>query len=253
MTALMRAEARKLLTTQVWFWLLLGAAALAALAVIVPLAQNQPLDPETVHTLFVGGNVSFVAAFVLGVLSVTTEYRYQTITPTLLTTPVRAKVVAAKLVTFVVVGLVFAVVVAAVQAAIALPWLAHKAVAPPGVTAFGRFGVVTALAEIGAVVLMYALVGVGFGALVRNQIVAVVVGLVWVLVLEGLLALIPGVRAVFPYTPGGAARSVLSASIPNPGAPVTLLPWGAGAALLAGWAVVLAGLGVAISVRRDVT
>ena len=91
MITLVRAEFRKLLTTQVWFWLLLATVAISALLIV---AQLAPADSDVrssvdVANMFASSSRPNVLVFVLGVLGVTTEFRYQTITPTVLTTPSR--------------------------------------------------------------------------------------------------------------------------------------------------------------------
>ena len=247
-----RAEVRKLLSIQTWFWLLVAAVALAALVVIVPIATNGVSGPGALHTIVTNGNAAYIAVFILAVLSVTTEYRYQTITPTLLATPNRLQLVGAKLLTFLGVGVVFALVIAVVQTAIAVPWLSAKGV---DLAVGGPEGALTAVGEVALVVVLYALIGVGFGALLRNQVVAVVVGLIYLLFLENLIAIIPGVKHVFPFLPGGATASIYSwgrdTATQIPG--VTLLPPAVAILVLLAWAVLLAGLGLATSLRRDIT
>ena len=82
MIRLIRAEFLKLRTTQVWFWLLLGAVAVTALLVVAQLAPTTGCRPApTSRTCSLVGT-AYVVVFVLGVLGVTTEFRYQTITPT---------------------------------------------------------------------------------------------------------------------------------------------------------------------------
>ena len=41
--------------------------------------------------MFASSSTAYVVVFVLGVLAVTTEFRYQTITPTVLQTPSRGR------------------------------------------------------------------------------------------------------------------------------------------------------------------
>jgi ABC-2 type transport system permease protein len=95
MIQLVRAELLKLRTTQVWFWMLLLAIAVGVLAVVATLASNDVKSPADVPLLFANANGAIVTAFILGVLGITTEFRYQTITPTVLQTPSRWTVVAA--------------------------------------------------------------------------------------------------------------------------------------------------------------
>ena len=52
--------------------------------------------------------------------------------------------------------------------------------------------------------------GLGVGALLRNQIVAVSVGVIFLLVLNNVWLPSPAVKYVYPYTPGGAVNSIFT-------------------------------------------
>ena len=88
--------------------------------------------------------------------------------------------------------------------------------------------------------------GVGVGALLRNQTVAVTVALVWVLVVEGVL--VGFAPAVGRWLPGGAGSALTGVATAKGG----LLPmWGA-ALLLAGYGLVFAAAGTRLITRRDI-
>ena len=89
MIALVRAEFLKLRTTQVWFWMLFAAVAVTALLVVAQIASNKTISSTDVAGIFTASATGYIVVFVLGVLGITTEFRYQTITPTVLTTPSR--------------------------------------------------------------------------------------------------------------------------------------------------------------------
>ena len=129
------------------------------------------------------GNAAYIAVFVLGALGVTTEFRYQTITPTVLQTPSRWAVVGAKMIAYAVLGILYSVVCVVVELAIAIPWLNHKNIDLD----LGNSDNLHALSGIFAVVALFGIVGLGVGALLKNQIVAVVVGVLFLLVLENIL------------------------------------------------------------------
>lgn len=122
MLRLVHAEFVKLRTTQVWFWLLLAGLALASVLTIGPIASGAIKVSGDLADLFTGAATSYLPVFALGVLSVTTEYRYQTITPSVLTTPARWRLVTAKMITLLLVGAVYAALCILVQLAISLPW-----------------------------------------------------------------------------------------------------------------------------------
>lgn len=250
MIGLLRAEFLKLRTTQVWFWLLLGALAVTVLFVVGQLAPSSGARSESqVPAVFTGAGIAYIVVFVLGVLGVTTEFRYQTITPTLLTTPSRWTVVGAKMLAYLLIGVAYALVCTGVMLAVAVPWLATL-----GVTVqFGSWAVWHAIGGVFLVVALFGIIGLGFGALVRNQIVGVTVGVIWLLILNNVVAVIPGVRVVYPYTPGGGVASIFASADSAPPDGVHLLPFGGGVGVLLAYAIVPAVLGAALTLNRDIT
>jgi ABC-2 type transport system permease protein len=245
---LVHAELLKLRTTQVWLWLLLAALALASLLTIVPIASGQIKDSADLADLFTGAATSYLPVFVLGVLGVTTEYRYQTITLTVLVTPARWALVTAKMITYLLVGAAYAALCIILQLAISVPWLSARHI---DVT-MGSNHVPRALVSVFAVVVLFGIIGLGVGALVKNQIVAISVGIIVLQVVNPLLGAIPKVRAVFPFTPFGGLSALL-----NSGARAadgfTLLPHWGGAVVLALWAFVPAAIGAGYTMNRDIT
>jgi ABC-2 type transport system permease protein len=248
-TALIRAEVRKLSSTQVWFWLLLASLALTAVGVVGQIAGSSDAElAGNTRAVFTAAAGADIAVFVLGILAVTTEFRYQTITPTLLATPSRWRVVTAKLITYVVVGAIYGIACIALSLAIALPWLAARGI---DVSVGDYLG---AMAAVLAVVALYGLVGMGAGALLKNQIVAVSVGLLVLLVLQNLVVIIPGVKYVYPYLPAGAASAItVSRASDRVINDVHLLPVWGGVVVLVVWGIGLAVLGAGFTMRRDIT
>lgn len=251
MIRLVRAELLKLRTTQVWFWLLLAAVAIAALFVIAPFAAGDVNSANNLVDVFRGASIAYIVVFVLGALGVTTEFRYQTITPTVLATPSRWSVVTAKMITYALVGAVYALICLAVQLAIAVPWLSARHVD----YGIGTAPVPRTLGAVFLVVTLFGIIGMGVGALLRNQIVAVAIGVIFLLVLQGILSVIPKVRVVYPYLPGGGADAILDTGGTNGMAPtgVHLLSATGGIVVLLLWAFVPAVLGVSITMNRDIT
>lgn len=250
MTGLILSEYRKLKSTQTWFWLLIACVGITALIVILQLATRNDLQGN-VRDVFTSAYTAYVPAFVLGVLGVTTEFRYQTITPTLLATPNRWRLITAKLITYLIVGAVYALACLAIALVIAVPWLHAKKNLD---TSFSDNNVWTALLAIGVIVTLFGLIGLGFGAFVRNQIAAVSVGLIYFLVIEGLLQLIPYVRVAYKFLPGGGATAILFPHQeygPNGGYHV-FGAW-AGVAILLLWAFGLSILGAGWTMNRDIT
>jgi hypothetical protein len=253
MIRLIRAEFLKLRTTQVWFWLLLGTIAVGALLAVAVIAPSDGIRrQEQVPDLFSVFAVSpgYILVFVLGVLGVTTEFRYQTITPTVLQTPSRWAIVTAKMITYAVTGAIYAAFALLAAAAVGVPWLNAKDIP----VHFGDSDVQHAIIGTFGVIALYGIIGLGVGALVRNQIVAVVVGIIFLLVLENILLAIPVVKHAWPYTPDGAKQAILFTHGDNsPVDGVHLLGTSAGVVVLLLWAFVPAIIGAAFSMNRDIT
>ena len=251
---LVRAEFRKLFSTKLWLWMLITSLGLTALFVSLTIAFDGQDDgpgafglvtAEGQRNLFATAGFAGVLSLVLGTIGITGEFRHQTITPTFLTSPHRGRVVLAKLLTYAIVGLGLAAAGLALTLAISLPWVSAKDI-DLSLTANGIPGTMLGVV-VGTTV--YGLVGVGIGALVRNQIAAVVGSLVFLFILEPVVSAIPKVRDYYKYFPGGA-NAALTDSTQNQ---VSLLdPW-QGGALLVAYGLALAMLGSYLSVRRDVT
>ena len=249
MTRLVHSELLKLRTTRTARVLLtLAAAGTAALVAIVLMLAGQPgqpaLGPDALRQLvLVPAQPLTLAALVLGVLGMAGELRHGTATSTFLVTPRRGRVVAAKLAAAAVTGLAMSLASSAAVLAVGLPWLRAKgievAVADPGVAA--------RVAGLAVAVALYAVLGTGLGALLRNQVAAVVVGLLWwsqgvERVLTGVLHQ-PGLER---WLPMGAASALTA---PGDGR----LPMWAGALVFAAYGLGLALLGGRLVARRDLT
>lgn len=249
MIRLVRAEFVKLRTTQVWFWLLLAALAICVLVVLGSfLSSGGVKTAADVPAVIASANQGALAVFVLGVLGVTTEYRYQTITPTVLITPSRWTLITAKLIAYAILGILYALACVVVQLAMVLPWLASRNISFD----LGDPDLRRALFGLFLVLALYGIIGLGVGALLKNQIVAVTVGVIFLLILQNLLLAIPGVRHAWPYMPAGATTAIL---FNQSGAPdvVTILSPAAGVVVLLFWAFVPALLGAGITMNRDIT
>ncbi len=249
----LRSEWRKLITVRMWFGLALAAVLFTFVnaGVLIALSganlegANVPelTDPAALRTLYASAGSSSVLVLVLGILSMTSEYRHQTITATLLATPRRGQLIGAKMVAAA--GLAAIVAVACVVAVLACVGVG-LAVVEMGPVDWSEFAAISAGVVLGFAV--YAVLGVGFGSLVRNQIAAITGALVWVLLVESLIvALWPGVGK---WLPGGAFNGVLQVESFS-GA--TYLPVAAAALVLLGYGLGFAMLAVRTTLRRDIT
>jgi ABC-2 type transport system permease protein len=253
MIRLIRGEFLKLRTTQVWFWLLLGTVAVGALLAVAQIAPHDGIRSEAaVPDLFAAfaATPGYIILFVLGVLGVTTEFRYQTITPTVLQSPSRWKIVTAKMITYALVGVGYSIAALVAEGAVGIPWLSAKGID----VRLGNHEVQHAIFATFGVLALFGIVGLGIGALVRNQIVAVVVGIIFLVILENILLAIPVVKHAWPYTPNGATQAILfthgSRELDNG---VHLLSTGGGIVVLLLWAFVPAIIGAGYTMNRDIT
>jgi len=252
MTALVRAELLKLRTVALPAWLLVTTLALVALSVCATVLtaglEGVPLqldDPDLLARSAASASAGTLVLIVLGILMLTQEFRFGTATPSFLTTPRRGRVVVAKLVAVSLTGALFA----ALSVLVALG-LSYALIAVRGGSAVFDATVWQVLAGVFLVLLLYGPIGLGVGALIRNQIAAVVISLAWVFVLEQLLvALLPEVGR---WTPGGGTAAVLQLGELATTRGDLLPVWG-GALLLLAYAGGLSLVGALVTLRRDLT
>jgi hypothetical protein len=253
MARLIAGEFAKVFSTRLWLWLLLGAAGLTALYASLTIVNAD--NPDTwvfplstaagQRTLFSVGQGAASLVAVLGAIGLTTEFRHKTATGTFLATPRRSRVVAAKLITYPLLGLAYGLVCAAVTVAIAMPWLSTKGIN----VNLAANGIPATLAGVVAGTALFGLAGVGLGALLRDQVATVVVLLVYLFVAEPIVTRIQAFSDLTMYLPGPAAGALTQVSLTNQ---EFLSPW-QGGLILAGYGLALALAGARLTMRRDIT
>jgi ABC-2 type transport system permease protein len=249
MTRLIRAEALRLATIRTYWLLAAGATALIAGAIAADAAASSftPATSPARSVLAIAGLAQAVA-LLAGVLAVTGEFRHKTITPAVLITPRRTPLLAAKLITLAAAGLVFGLATTGIATALTLPLLAARHI-PAGLTGSGAAAII---AGGGIATALAAAIGVGVGAIIRNQAGAIIAVLALLYVAEPLLGFIPHLgTAIQRYGLGGLA----SATTHTIGfaAGTRLLSQPAAALVLAGYATVALLAGAALLKRRDIT
>ncbi|GIH95583.1 ABC transporter permease [Planobispora siamensis] len=260
MVALVRSELQKLFTTRLWWIMLLVTLLFTGIGLGVTIGfagQAPPGAPPTPgretlefqQAVWASGTGSAIFVMVLGIVMMTGEYRYQTITTTFLTTPRRGRVVTAKLAAGLLAGVLFGVASLLLIAVAVIPTVL---IAGGEVTLLGG-GIPRIMLGVLATSALYALFGIGLGALVRNQIAAVVGAIVWVFVIETLLTAIPALQGVGKFTPSGAAQSLIAVQVDTGFGEADLLPAWAGATVLVAYALVFAVVASLTTVRRDIT
>ncbi|MGA7270015.1 MAG: ABC transporter permease [Acidimicrobiia bacterium] len=252
MNALARAELLKLRSTRILGWLLAATLTMVLVTIIASVPTTGPphdvmsLDDPALLARIVG--VSFLwpqlTVALLGVLIYTQEERYGTITSTFLVEPQRRRVLAAK-------GLALALASAVLAVAILAASLIASAALIRARHGNATLGVVfwQVVAAAFLVMALSGLIGLAVGALLRNQIVAVTLTLIWLTVGEHLL--IEALPQVARWTPGGATDALLQlgADATTTG---TLLKAPFGGLLLVGYTAAAVGLAIVIAPRRDV-
>jgi ABC-2 type transport system permease protein len=273
---LVRAELLKIRTTSTWWIFGVILLPLWALAVLYNWATTNNLSntaategasPEQAEQLRVAGEAVNIATtlytsgqflgvllvMLLGAILVTNEFFHQTATTTFLVTPVRERVVLAKLVASVLLGLLFWLVTT-IGNLIAVPFILRTMDlgAQLGEPAIWRAVGLNALAFA-----LWAVLGVGFGVLIRSQLgatltlsIAYVIGnfgatLAFILLTEYVARWISKLQVIVPTT----ASQLMIAGTDLPGNP----PRWVGAAVLIGYAVVAGTIGTLIMRRRDIS
>jgi len=239
-----RAELLKIRSTRTTIGLLLGMIALILLFTLLTglLASVPSLSTTEDQRQFLSlADLAGVFSALSGVMLVASEYRYGTMRPTILFTPHRSRVLAAKVVAGVLAGIAFAVVGEAIGWGIGYTIISGRGI--PFALSTGD-GVQLVLGGLGSVALWGA-IGVGLGAMLRNQVAAVITLLAWAFVVAPLLfGLVPSVGRFMPTYAGDGLVGVTTRH---------LLSAVAGGVVLVGWTALLAAVGIALTARRDVT
>ena len=259
------AEFRKLVSTRMWWLLLLVLAGylafigvvMAASFVFTPEDQSgaAPLEGVAAARAIYGltNAVGYVFPLVIGSLAITTEFRHQTITETLLVEPRRGVLLGAKLLATVPIGLLYGVVGTAAVVGASAPLLAGW-----GDGAFLGDRSVLEILTLGVVVtVLWAMIGVAFGSVVPNQVAAIVVILAFTQFVEPIARLALGAfersDSVARFLPGAAADGLIGSSLFGElGGSGELLSRPVALVVLLGYTGGLALLGRFTTLRRDV-
>jgi ABC-2 type transport system permease protein len=179
------------------------------------------------------------------------EWRHQTISATFLASPHRGRVVVAKIGSLVVLGALYGLVSVACGVAAGAPVISARG----GSLRLLSDGVPRSLALGVLAVALWGLFGLGIATLIRNQVAALLIAIGAAWIVEPILSLVisqalhrPGIAK---YLPSDATNAMLSPAVGGSG--TQLLPWWAGALVMAGYAAGFAAVGAALTLRRDVT
>ena len=238
------SEFRKLTTTRSVYAMLGGLVAIVAIGVVAIVTGGAstdlqaPLERQTF--LHVSLTIAPLFGLLLGLRSFTDEFRFGSIVPTLLASPVRRRVLGAKLVATAGGGVVLSLAAMAITIAVGVPLLVAKGVDVTWSTA----ALAIVLGRLVAATVLWTAIGVGLGLAIRHQVAAIAGTLVWILAAEGIFSgLVPGVAKFFP---GAAGFAIVGLN------PADLLTPGLGAVLLGGYALVAVATGAVLMRRRDI-
>lgn len=271
-----RSETTKVFTTSVW-WILAIVLALyvggtaAGLTWLFGALSTGLITPDAAGgappvaggdlalTMYsIASSVGYVFPLLIGTLMVTGEFRHQTLTPTFLATPRRGIALGGKLLAAVVIGAIFG-------------GIAIVSVVGPSAGILASFGIDAQLGESDTwlflarallALVLWTIVGVGVGALVRNQVTAIVIVLAFTQVLEPILRIVgtyvDWVGGITRFLPGAASDALVGRSFYSSLGGMTpadtgALDWWQGGLVLLAFAAVFTVLGQLFSWRRDVT
>lgn len=205
-----------------------------------------PHTAQQLRNLVGSGFEGYILALLLGVLCITTEFRHKTVTTSFLVTPRRPVFVAGKLIiaAFLGIGLALVMLIASVVGG-------GITLAAKGGSFSDMIHQVPAVAP-GMILVfaLFALLGVGIGSVLTNQVAALVVSLGWFIILEGILVSL--VHGAARWVPTGAATAAANLTRGR-GADFGLFNWWQGTLLMLLYGLVFATLGSLILTRRDIT
>jgi ABC-2 type transport system permease protein len=239
--SLLRSEWIKLFTTKTT-WVMLGIGLLCEglfAGLFVGLTSLQELDD--IEEIITGTGLLMTLMLVLGVLIITTEFRHGTASSTFLVSPRRWPVLVAKLEAALLVGLLAGLLFVLVNGGLALTIFSGRG---------GNLPPTGDLVEVYAgVVLSFSLLcafGLGIGAIVRNQVGAIIAAIAFFFVISGLPYLLPG--TIGEYFPASALGS-LHGHVEGEGT----LNQVEGGVVLAVWSLGLWTLGTLLVTQRDLS
>jgi ABC-2 type transport system permease protein len=283
MIGLIKAEYRKIFTTSLWWALLIPVVVLGFAAGWLGTAFGGIIDmveefsaslPLGLLSVALSTNFGTIFALLFGAMAFASEFRAKTITTTYLTANPRSSVLWAKLIACAGIGVLYGLANVLFASLGALLGAGHD------MSNFGGFSSWLSVGGAGVLsMLLWTLLGVGFGALIANAVLVVILPLVYKFVVEFILSfslLDTPVSGIEPYLPGSAGNGIVSnlavplfvSAVAGPNEPNTprtafeLLhlffggsyghPWWASLLTFLGYTAVFVAGGWFVGARRDV-
>jgi ABC-type transport system involved in multi-copper enzyme maturation permease subunit len=274
-TRLVRSELLKIRTTKTWWLFAIGAFVAAALAFLINAfavahseihgqnvgGENPPppvnLDQLAVNVYTSGQFFGLMFVMLIGILVVTNEFYHQTATATFLAEPRRTKVIVSKLLAAIGFGVVYWLATTVLDVAFGSWYFSWEGVS----NGLGHWPVTRGLLLNLLAYVLWAILGVGIGVLLRSQIgstiTATLMYTIGIYVVIGVLSLIHNfwikqdwVLQIAVLWPSLASLHMISGlnigEVPDP-------PRWLGAVVLIGYAVVAGVIGTMITRKRDVS
>jgi hypothetical protein len=208
MNNLIISEFRKITTTKTWWALLIPIVIVAVLMNWIGSALSNNADvfkntgqyaPFSLITITFAFVIASYIISIFGIISVGNEFRHRTITASLLIAPSRTAFIGAKVIVVAGFGAFYGVVIAAFSA---------LGATFAGLNGYPPFASMLVVSLAGIIyTILWTVLGAGIGAIIPNQVGAILgtlgVRLIGELILSSLFAAL-GVKGVGDYLPGGS-------------------------------------------------
>ena len=260
-----RSEFRKFFTTRIWWGMAIaifvaGGAFAALFTWVVNHGHHggpggQGIfgdDTQIANTVYTSGiSVGYLLLLTIGVMSIGSEYRHKTISATFLATPDAPAPCWPRSWRCIGIGALYGLI----------SLIGSVAVGAVGLTLIDRplfpsSEVVRSLALSLLVLGLWALIGLGIGILIPNQVAALLIGIGVAWIVEPLIGFAMsawefGREHIVQFFPSSATNAVVNGI--SQSADEVRLEWWGGALVLATYAVLLAGFGIWRTTRADIS
>jgi ABC-2 type transport system permease protein len=263
MSGVLLAELRRITTTKLWWIALicifLLSAGYAALPAAVALLQARAgvsgtpfTDPGIIRSIYNGGNVlSRILAMVVGIVAIGSEYRYGTLASSYLATPRRVRMLLGKAGALLIFGVIYGITSVAAGILVAVPFVLAKngsfLLDQPDTWRSIILGI--------CAVALWTMIGMGLGILIKNMLIALVVGVVLGFLVEPIVSVVFFLKRwdeLLNVMPSGATNAMLEITSPVLFAAQHPARWWLAGMILAAWCLLPALAGLLSAVRRDV-
>jgi ABC-2 type transport system permease protein len=238
-----RSERVKLFTARsnIVLMILAFVVPVAFVVLITSVVPTDEVGDDAFDLVIAGVGIGQILFGVLGVLAIGQEYRHNTVRVTFTVTPSRTTVMVAKMVVVALTGLVIGTITTVFSYAIGNAILTSRDID------LELAGSTQARAVTGGALLfvLYGLVGLGLGAIIRASAGAITLLVVWPIIVEPIInGVLPAVGKWLPFN---AATEVVNTGVRDEDS----LTWTQGGMVFAAFTVLLLVMGTVMVARRD--